>query len=78
MIFSELREHVNGTAAATYCHDCGTTHREGECRYWSHVEAEGDGPCNENPDGCYNCGSPHHHSSDCPTDGNGNWGDDAF
>lgn len=31
----------------------------------AHFEAEGAGSVNENPDGCYYCGSPHHHSSDC-------------
>lgn len=30
-----------------------------------HIKAEGRGPVNENPDGCYYCGSPHHHSGDC-------------
>jgi hypothetical protein len=30
-----------------------------------HYDAEGSGPVNENPDGCYYCGSPHHHSGDC-------------
>lgn len=30
-----------------------------------HIEAEGRGAVNENPDGCYYCGSPHHHSGDC-------------
>lgn len=30
-----------------------------------HIEAEGRHAWNDNPDGCYYCGSPHHHSSDC-------------
>lgn len=30
-----------------------------------HIEAEGRNAWNDNPDGCYYCGSPHHHSSDC-------------
>lgn len=31
----------------------------------AHVAAEGSGPVNENPDGCYYCGSSQHHTGDC-------------
>jgi hypothetical protein len=30
-----------------------------------HMRYEGRGPVNEHPDGCWNCGSPHHHTTDC-------------
>lgn len=30
-----------------------------------HILAEGNGVANDNADGCYYCGSPHHHSTDC-------------
>lgn len=36
-----------------------------EQRYQCHIEAEGRHAWNDNPDGCYYCGSPHHHSGDC-------------
>lgn len=30
-----------------------------------HELAEGSGVANDHPDGCYYCGSPLHHSTDC-------------
>ena len=38
---------------------------DGDHLYREHVKAEGRNAWNDNPDGCYYCGSPHHHSSDC-------------
>ena len=35
-----------------------------EERKQRHIAAEGTGPTNENPDGCYYCGRDHH-SNDC-------------
>lgn len=31
----------------------------------AHMAAEGRSPVNENPDGCWHCGSMTHHSGDC-------------
>ena len=83
MTFKELRDHVNAPestpARAYFCHDCGTKHRDdAECPYQRHVANEGHSAWNEHPDGCYHCGSTHHHSSDCRTDGEGHWGEDAY
>lgn len=51
------------TTRATQC--AGHLSDRLEAMRLAHFEAEGNGPANENPDGCYYCGSPHHHSSDC-------------
>ena len=36
-----------------------------EQEYQDALEREGRGPVNESPDGCYFCGSIHHHSDCC-------------
>ena len=36
-----------------------------EIAYQNHVAHEGNRPYNENPDGCWYCGSDAHHSQDC-------------
>lgn len=36
-----------------------------ENEYRRHVSREGNRPYNENPDGCWYCGSDAHHSQDC-------------
>lgn len=38
---------------------------EQEARFTDHVRREGRNAWNDNPDGCYFCGSPHHHSDSC-------------
>lgn len=35
-------------------------------RYTTHLEREGSEPWNDHPDGCWFCGSTHHHSNECP------------
>ena len=37
-----------------------------EQQYREHLKREGRSQTNENPDGCYFCGSGWHHSDDCP------------
>jgi hypothetical protein len=77
MTFTSLKDQINAGEPG-YCHDCDLTHRDGECPYWRHVTNEGDSAWNEHPDGCYHCGSSHHHSSDCryveDEDGERIWG----
>ena len=34
--------------------------------YQKHIALEGSNTWNEHPDGCFYCGSSHHHSQDCP------------
>lgn len=42
-----------------------TQEHEDTPRYRDHVRREGRQSWNDNPDGCYWCGSMHHHSNDC-------------
>lgn len=39
---------------------------DSEADYQEHISNEGDGVANDHPDGCFYCGSPLHHSQDCP------------
>lgn len=34
--------------------------------YDEHIVKEGNGPCNNHPDGCFYCGDHQHFSQDCP------------
>jgi hypothetical protein len=61
---TEFAERLRGELRSR---DRALAHQEVELEQLKccHIAAEGRNAWNDNPDGCYYCGSPHHHSSDC-------------